>query len=103
MPQDESQLLEISEKKPLGPYIAAKEAAEYCGYTYGYFRRLAADYKIPKRGPGGNRYATKDLDIFMNDPMFFNKEHDKKYANTIVVNAANRRREFPKMPVRKKR
>jgi excisionase family DNA binding protein len=54
-----------------GPFLTPKEAARYCGYETSTFRRLAKDYRIPKYGPGAARYATSDLDEWMQNVFVF--------------------------------
>lgn len=55
-----------------GPYYSLKEAAKYCGYrSTSHFRELVREYRIPAKGPRGNRYAEADLDLFMEYPGAF--------------------------------
>jgi AraC-like DNA-binding protein len=55
-----------------GPYFNIKEAAAYCGYkSESHFGKLLRDYRVPRKGPGGTRYAQADLDRFMDDPRAF--------------------------------
>ena len=55
----------------IGPFLNAKDAASYCGYTYTHFSRIRAEYKIPRHGPNNNRYAQGDLDRWMQEPRCF--------------------------------
>ncbi|WP_419778830.1 helix-turn-helix transcriptional regulator [Maridesulfovibrio sp.] len=57
--------------EPKGPYISAKAAAEYAGYSYDHFRQLVKKYRIPRRGPSKVRFALSDLDEWMLNPNFF--------------------------------
>ncbi len=54
-----------------GPYFNARKAAEYCGFSYAYFRELAGEYRIPKYGPKRNMYAQSVLDQWMRVPNSF--------------------------------
>lgn len=56
---------------PTGPYHTAQSAATYLDYSYDRFRLLARKHQIPRRGPGKNRFAQSDLDLFMVDPEAF--------------------------------
>jgi hypothetical protein len=62
-----------------GPYYDLKQAARYCGYrSAAYFGQLVRDYRVPRRGPNGTRYAESDLDLFMQDPKSFMPARRKK-------------------------
>ncbi len=52
-------------------WLTARQAAEYCGYNVAHFRRLAKEYKIPRYGPGKNRYDRLELDEWMRNPEYF--------------------------------
>ena len=55
-----------------GPYYTLQDAARYCGYrSASHFRELVREYRIPAKGPKGNRYAQADLDLFMEHPQAF--------------------------------
>lgn len=54
-------------------YLKIKDAAHYCGYSYDRFRQLAKHYRIPRKGPGKNRFSRFDLDLFMDDPTAFSE------------------------------
>lgn len=56
-----------------GPFYKFNEAAKYCGYTPGHFRRLLREKSLalPRTGPGKGRYAKSVLDAFMAYPDAF--------------------------------
>lgn len=52
-------------------YLNIQDAAEYLGYSRGYFAQLVREYHIPRKGPGGKRFDVRDLEAFMDDPGVF--------------------------------
>ena len=58
----------------IGPFLDAKSAAAYCGYTYTHFARLRATYRLPRYGVNRTRYAQADLERWMRDPNCFMTE-----------------------------
>lgn len=48
------------------PWMNARQAANYCGYSGPkYFKKLADEYEIPRYGPSRNRYHRNDLDTWL--------------------------------------
>ncbi len=54
-----------------GPYLTARQAATFCGYSYDHFRHLITEYDIPRCGPAKNRFSQLDLDTWMQNPIQF--------------------------------
>jgi len=70
----------------MGPYLTAKQAAKYIGYSLQVFYKLVRDYQIPKYGPSRNRYRQLDLDNFMESPYCFiqcNHAHSQKTPDLL--------------------
>lgn len=49
----------------LGPFYNQITAADYCGYSVDYFRRLEKMFPVRRSGINKNRYARADLDEWM--------------------------------------
>lgn len=49
------------------PFKTTEEAAAYIRKGLSTFRGYVRRYKIPRRGPAGDRFHTADLDAFMTD------------------------------------
>ncbi|MDK2957624.1 MAG: hypothetical protein PWQ57_3122 [Desulfovibrionales bacterium] len=62
----------------LTAYLTRKEAADYLRYSLTTFDRHVRAFKIPRYGPGRNRFYREDLDKFMNNPQCFKAERRVK-------------------------
>lgn len=57
--------------EPISPYKTTGEAAAHIRKGVSTFRAYVKRYKIPRRGPAGDRYLASDLDAFMADSACF--------------------------------
>lgn len=69
----------------MGPYYSTSQAAEYCGYSLKTFKKYVKEYPLPRKGPGNNRYAKSDLDMWMESPASFLPSRQNK---NIIPNFA---------------
>jgi len=53
------------------PYLNQEEAAAFINKAASTFRAYVRKYKIPRKGPGRNRYHIDDLRRFMDAPFCF--------------------------------
>ncbi len=70
-----------------GPFFNQKKAAEYCGYSISTFVRKIRKYEIPLVGPDRNRFAQSLLDLWMEEPDFFNRQEKvrkRKFKKVLV-------------------
>ncbi len=65
-------------------YLTYKEAAEYLGYSTGYFRRLVRNYDIPSYGPGNNRFRKMELDKWMENKDIFTETNRPRRPRKLV-------------------
>lgn len=49
------------------PYLTSEEAAMFCRVSDRTFRAYVRKYRIPRHGPGHNKYLEADLRDFMAD------------------------------------
>jgi hypothetical protein len=53
-------------------WMNTRQAAMYCGYeSADHFRQLANEKRVPRHGPGNNRYDRFELDEWMMNPRCF--------------------------------
>lgn len=71
-----------------GPFYNGKQAARFCGFSYGYFRHLASEYRIPRCGPNFNRYPESILNLWMSNPSVF------------IISASPNRKKLKKLEVK---
>lgn len=57
--------------EPLSPYRTSEEAAAFCRVSPRTFRAYVKKYRIPRHGPGRNKFLDADLIDFMADPECF--------------------------------
>jgi len=69
-----------------GPFMTARQAAEYCGYALETFRRKTREYDLPRHGPERNRFARSVLDAWMEYPEAFKPAPRARRRKPVLVN-----------------
>ena len=62
----------------MGPFLTKSQAADYVGYAPSTFEKKVREDNIPKYGCGQPRFAIRDLDAWMCDPLVFRAKVAKK-------------------------